>query len=295
MARRAILDANLDGQVRWIPLDDSTKRERTQLIEQHLISTQLCEETQSRGVAVSNNESLSLMINEEDHLRMQVLLPGYQVSKAFETITTIERRLEKQLSFAFSKRFGYLTACPTNVGTGLRLGVMVHLPALKLTGEMDRLRRASKDLHLAVRGFFGEGSESIGDFYQISNQITLGKSEDELLDEFEHRIVPPLIEYERAARSILLERRLTLLDDRVFRALGLLRAARLISLDEAMKLLSRVRLGVHMNRIRDVDPLVIDQLFLNIQPAHLEITVGESLTKEQKKVARSELIRSALS
>lgn len=294
LAKQAILDARLDETMLWVELNHAAPRDRKLLVERHLISAQLAEGSNPRAVAVSGNESLSLMVNEEDHLRMQVLLPGFQTSRAFDRIANVEHLLEQRLEFAFSKRFGYLTACPTNIGTGLRLGVMMHLPGLKITGEIDRLRRASKDLHLAVRGFFGEGTESSGDFFQISNQVTLGVSEEQILEEFETHVVPQLIEYERAARNVLIERRATLLDDRIFRALGILRNARLISSEEAMKMLSRVRLGAHLGRIGDIDPAVIDRLYPQIQPAHLQQDSETPLKKDQIKEARAELIRKAL-
>jgi protein arginine kinase len=294
LARHAIVEANIEGQMQWMELNHATPRDRKLLVERHLISSQLAEGDAPRAVAVSNNESLSVMVNEEDHLRIQVLLSGSQVQSAFSRVNEVDDALERRLEFAYSQRFGYVTACPTNVGTGLRLSVMVHLPALKLTGEIDRLRRASKELHLAVRGYFGEGSESVGDFYQISNQVTLGQTEEELLSEFQDQIVPQLIEYERASRNVLRERRERLLDDRIFRALGLLQNVRLLGLDEAMKLLSRVRLGVHMGRITAIEAPAIDQLLTQIQAAHVQETAGEQLAAEELKEARADLVRKAL-
>ena len=294
LAKRAVLDARFDDTMLWIELNQVTPRDRRLLMERHLISAHLAEGDAPRGVAVSGDESLSIMINEEDHLRMQVLMPGFQLSTASQRIDRVDDALEERLEFSFSERFGFLTACPTNVGTGLRLGVMVHLPALKLTGEIDRVRRAARDLHLAVRGFFGEGSESAGDFYQISNQITLGASERDLLDQFERDIVPQLIEYERAARKVLVERRASLLDDRVHRAMGVLRNARLLGSDEAMKLLSRVRLGVHMGRLSGVDGRAVNELFLQVQPAHLKLHAQAELDADELRQARAALVRERL-
>ncbi|MGI9014016.1 MAG: ATP--guanido phosphotransferase [Phycisphaerales bacterium] len=295
LLRRALGKTTLRPGMQWIDLESIARRERALLVERHLISAQLAQKAKLRAAAVSDDEALSLMMNEEDHLRMQVLLPGRQPGNAFAAISEVESQLQETLTFAFSARFGYLTACPTNVGTGMRLGVMVHLPGLKLSGEIDRVRRAAKDLHLAVRGFYGEGSESIGDFYQVSNQVTLGVTEEELLEEFEERVVPILIEYERAARRVLMERRLVLLSDRVRRALAVVREARLISLEEAMKLLSRVRLGVHMDLITDLEPATVDNLLPRIQPAHMEQTAGEPLPKDAMKEARATLLRNSLS
>lgn len=294
LARRAILDAHIDETILWVELNQATPRDRKLLVERHLISSQLAEGDAPRAVAVSGNESLSVMVNEEDHLRIQVLMAGSQIQGAFARVNEIDDALDQRLAFAFSKRYGYVTACPTNVGTGLRLSVMVHLPALKLTGEIDRLRRASKELHLAVRGYFGEGSESVGDFYQISNQITLGQTEEQLLSEFHDQIVPQLIEYERASRTVLRERRERLLDDRVFRALGILQSVRLLGLDEAMKLLSRVRLGVHTGRICGIDAAGLDRLLPQIQAAHLQQSAGAQLGAEELKEARADLVRRTL-
>jgi len=294
LAKRAILDARLDESMLWIELNQASPRDRKLLVERHLISKQLAEGDSPRGVAVSADETLSIMVNEEDHLRIQSLMPGRQVTTVFERVRAVDTALEQRLDFAFAERFGFLTACPTNVGTGLRLGVMVHLPALKLTGEIDRVQRATKDLNLAVRGFFGEGSEAAGDFYQVSNQVTLGFVEESLLAEFEQNIVPRLIDYERAARQVLVERRAALLDDRVFRALGVLRGARLIDEDEAIKLLSRVRLGVAMGRVRDVSIAAVDSLIPQVQVAHLQRQTGSTLEADALKAARADLIRRCL-
>lgn len=294
MSRRAILDANLDEKMLWVDLRQSTPRDMKLLAERQLISRQFAESEAPRAVAVNGPETLSIMVNEEDHLRIQVLQSGLRIRDAFKRVNEADDAIEQSLDYAFSKRWGYLTACPTNVGTGLRLGVMVHLPGLKLTNEIERIKRAARDLQLAVRGFFGEGSDAIGDFYQISNQITLGVEEASLLHEFEHNIVPQLIEYERAARNMLLDQRPQLLDDRVHRALGLLRSARLLGEQEAMKLLSRVRLGVHTQRLSGIDPALIDQLFVRIQPAHLQQIAGDVLERDALKAARATLVRQAL-
>lgn len=295
MTRPIVLrDQIADGMI-WVDLNGSTLRDRRLLMERHLISKHLAESSHRRAVAISGDESLSIMLNEEDHLRMQMLLPGLSLSEAYERINAVDDAIETHVDYAFSPRWGYMTACPTNVGTGIRFSVMMHLPALKITGEIDRVRRAAKDLHLAVRGYYGEGSETAGDFYQISNQVTLGKSEDDLLEEFQERILPQIIEYEQQARRMLVERNATLLDDRTHRALAILRSARLLGVEEAMKLLSRVRLGIYLNRLEDVDARTIGQLFLQVQPAHLQVQACETLTPDQLREARANIIRQALS
>jgi protein arginine kinase len=279
----------------WVDLDQASPRDRQLLVERHLISRHLAETDIPRAVAVSGDETLSIMINEEDHMRMQVLAPGSMLDELVQRIGEIDDAVESKIDYAFSKRWGYLTACPTNVGSGIRLSVMMHLPALKLTEEIEKLRRAAKDLHLAVRGYYGEGSESAGDFYQISNQITLGRTEQELLAEFRERVLPKIIDYETQARRLLVEHNPTLLDDRIHRALGILLAARLLGAEEAMKLLSRVRLGIRLGRLPELNIADVNRLLLQIQTAHLQLYVGADLNPDQRREARAKLVRETLS
>ncbi len=295
LVRRAPFGPESDSGMMWVNLHQASPRERMLLVERHLISRQFVEGDKPRAVAVSQDEALSVMVNEEDHVRMQVLLPGQRLREAFLRANATDDAMESTLDFAFHKRWGYLTACPTNVGCGIRLSAMLHLPALKLTNEIEKLRRAAEELHLAVRGFHGEGSESAGDFYQISNQVTLGFTESDLLDRFETMILPRIVEYERQARRTLVERHASLLDDRVHRGIGILRGARLMGVDEAMKLLSRVRLGVLLRRLEGIEPTTINRLFLMIQPAHMQTAGYEGLGPDQLREARAALLRKALS
>ncbi len=294
LARQVVLQSDLSQEMIWVDLAEATARDRQLLVERHLISRHLAEAEIPRAVAVSEDETLSIMINEEDHLRMQLIAPGLRLGELVERISIVDESLEANADYAFSPRWGYLTACPTNLGTGIRLSVMMHLPALKLSNEIERVRRAAKDLHLAVRGYYGEGSESAGDFYQISNQVTLGQSEQEILQEFLERILPQIIEYEHQARRMLVERNTTLLDDRVHRSLAVLRNARLLGAEEAMKLLSRVRLGVHLGRIDQLNIELINRLLLQIQPAHLQLHVGASLNADRLREVRATVVRKAL-
>ncbi|TVQ52227.1 MAG: protein arginine kinase [Phycisphaerales bacterium] len=294
MARRIVLTDDVAPGMIWVDINSATSRDRALLMERHLISKNFSESSHARAVAVSGDESLSVMVNEEDHLRMQLLRPGLQLEDAFERINAVDDAIESRLDYAFSSRWGYLTACPTNVGTGIRFSVMAHLPALKITGEVDRVKRAAKDLNLAVRGYYGEGTESAGDFYQISNQITLGRSETELRDEFQKQILPHIIQYEQESRQVLVDRNPILLDDRVHRAFAILKTARLLGVEEAMKLLSRVRLGLYLERIADVDLNAINRLFLQIQPAHLQLHAESRLSNEEMRQARADLVRSTL-
>jgi protein arginine kinase len=294
IARHVLLQREVADGMMWVDLIRATDRDRELLTERHLISKQHAEGEGPRAVVVSDDETLSVMINEEDHLRMQVLAPGMRLDDAYDRINAVDDAIESRVDYAFSERWGYLTACPTNIGTGIRFSVMMHLPALKITNEIERVRRAARHLHLAVRGYYGEGSESAGDFYQISNQITLGCGEDSLLGEFRDNIVPRIIEYEHQAYGVLKRRRSVLLDDRVQRAAGILRSARLLGAEEAMKHLSRTRLGVLLGRLPDIDLAVINRLFLQIQPAHLQTQSGIDLNAEQQREARATLVREAL-
>jgi protein arginine kinase len=302
--RDCILRAGLAGQMAWVNLHEAGAQDRTLLVERHLTSQQHARGRQStgaggveepRGVAISvPDERLSIMVNEEDHLRIQCIRAGLSLDAALVEIDAVDDKLEACVDYAYSARFGYLTACPTNVGTGVRLSVMLHLPGLKLAGDIEKVKRAATDMALAVRGFYGEGSEAAGDFYQISNQTTLGKTEQVLLHELQNEILPRVIEYERAARQKLLTKRRSVLEDQAFRALGALTHARLMSTEESMQLLSQVRLGAVMGLLPGVNPGVVNGLMLLTQPAHLQRVVGQELTQDQRRGARAALLRARL-
>jgi protein arginine kinase len=292
--RDVLLQAPPTTPTLYVDLANAPEIDRQLLVERHLISKQHAAAEGSRGVAVGENESISIMINEEDHLRIQVLRSGLQLEEAWDQINAIDDALEGKLDFAFHQRFGYLTACPTNVGTGIRVSVMLHLPALKMTGEIEKVFRAAKDLKLAVRGLYGEGTEATGDFYQISNQTTLGKTEEEIIEEFRHLVIPKIIDYEHHSRRALLNDHTVALDDKVFRALGSLRSARLMASEETLLLLSHLRMGVHLGRVKDVDIRTINELFLLTQPAHLQKIQGRKLEGDVRRAARAEFIRSKL-
>ncbi|MEQ9617299.1 MAG: protein arginine kinase [Phycisphaerales bacterium] len=295
IAQRAITDGHLPQEVRWIDLANADELGRHLLVERHLISSQHAKSSGARAVAISTpDERLSIMVNEEDHFRIQFVRSGFCLGDAFDSVNDIDDRLEESLDYAFSSKFGYLTACPTNVGTGLRLSVMLHLPALKITGDIEKAKRAAKAMSLAVRGFYGEGSEAVGDFFQISNQTTLGKTERDILARFNENIIPQIIEYERVARKSLLEKRSVMLEDRVFRAFGTLRSARLLKADEALELLSHARLGVALGVIKDVPIETVNRLVLISQPAHLQQHVGRSLTQAERRVERATVARELL-
>jgi protein arginine kinase len=292
--RQVILESGVAPQIFYVDLEQAPEVDRQLLVERHLISKPHAAAEGARGVAIGENETVSIMVNEEDHLRLQVLRSGLQLHEAWDQITRVDDALESKLDFAFHPRFGYLTACPTNVGTGIRVSVMLHLPALKLTGEIEKVFRAAKDLKLAVRGLFGEGTEATGDFYQISNQTTLGRAEEEIIEDFGKLVIPKIIDYEHHARKTLLSEKAIALEDKVNRALGLLRSARLMATDETLLLLSHLRMGVHLGRVKDVDLRTINELFLLTQPAHLQKMQGKKLEGDIRRAARADFIRARL-
>ncbi|MEM8882871.1 MAG: protein arginine kinase [Planctomycetota bacterium] len=263
------------------------------LLERHLISRELANGSGDRGVLFNRSEMRAIMVNEEDHLRIQAIRAGFQVRDAFADTIDIDDGLEGLLHFAFSERFGYLTACPTNVGTGMRASVMMHLPALVFTKQIDKVFASVTKINLAVRGFYGEGTQASGDFYQISNQVTLGVSEDDLLDLLE-RVVPRIVSYEREVREHLMSREKVRLEDKVWRALGVLRSARRISSEETMEHLSSVRLGVNLGLIDEMDIGLVNELFILTQPAHLQTLNKRDLDTGERDAARAVFIRKHL-
>ena len=233
------------------------------------------------------------MVNEEDHLRIQVMLSGLSLHDVWERINRLDDQLEEQLAYAYSPQLGYLTACPTNVGTGIRVGVMLHLPALVQTKQIDKVFRALQKINLAVRGLYGEGTQAFGDFYQISNQQTLGKSEQELIRILTD-VVPQVIQYERTARQALMNERRQHLHDQVSRAYGVLKTAHTISSEETMHLLSSVRMGINLGLIDDLEIPTVNELFIQTQPAYLQKIQGTELGVDERNVARASYLRSRL-
>ncbi|NOX96814.1 MAG: protein arginine kinase [Nitrospirae bacterium] len=270
------------------PLDCQFLRER------HLISHELAESKGVRAVVVSDNEIVSIMINEEDHLRLQAIESGLQLMAAWRLIDGIESELDTQLRFAFSKEWGYLTACPTNAGTGMRASVMLHLPSLVLTKQISKVLQAITKLGLVARGLYGEGTEPLGNYFQISNQVTLGQAEEEIIDNIE-RVIKQIIGHEENARKILLSKgRRQLLEDKVFRAYGILKNVRIIDSSETVNLLSALRLGVDLGLTEDISRQAINELLIITQPAHLQKLQGRALSPAQRDVKRAELIRERL-
>ncbi len=278
----------------YIEIDKTEETDRQMLVERHLISKQLASGEGSRGVAITADEGLSVMVNEEDHVRLQVMRSGVQLRECWREADRLDDLLQQQLDYAFHERWGYLTACPTNVGTGMRVSVMMHLPALKITGEIEKVFLGAKEMHLAIRGLFGEGTEAVGDFYQISNQTTLGRSEEEILLEFNDSVIPKIIEAEMTSRAILEQERPLVIDDKIGRAIGVLRNARLLTTEETLYFLSHLRMGVAMRRVTGLDINAINRLFLTVQPAHLQRVLGHRVDGEARKSARADYVRGQL-
>jgi protein arginine kinase len=260
--------------------------DRQFLVERQLISRELADGEGPRGVLIDGTEKFSVMVNEEDHLRIQVMNSGLDLTSAWERINRIDDLVERRVTYAFSDRLGFLTACPTNVGTGMRVSVMLHLPALVLTRQIEKVFRSLQKISLAVRGLYGEGSQAMGDFYQISNQITLGRREEDLIAQVAD-VVPVMIDYERRAREFLVKESQKDLHDRVSRAYGILCTAQTISSEETMMLLSSVRMGVNLGLIEDVEIPTINQLFIHTQPAHLQKIRGMELDTADRNIERA--------
>ncbi len=293
-ARDAIGKANLPAPLDYLDVPTMPALDRQFLVERQLISRELAAVLDGpRGVAFDGKESVSVMVNEEDHLRLQVLRSGFALEEAWSDIDKLDDALEARLSYSFHAQFGYLTACPTNVGTGLRASVMLHLPALGLTKQIEKVFRALQKINLAVRGLHGEGSRAFGDLYQISNQVTLGKPESKILGEI-REVIQTILQYERQARSALMKERRQGEQDRVARALGTLSSATMITAEETMELLSVVRLGIHLRLIEDVPATIVNQLFIQTQAAHLQKLVGHSLDGEERNAARAKYLKTRL-
>lgn len=288
------VEANiLSDSVEFLGIDRLSDLDRQFLMERQIISRELSDGEGARGVIVDRNERFSVMINEEDHLRIQVMQSGLDLTEAWDRINKIDDQIESVLTYAFHDPIGYLTACPTNLGTGLRVSVMVHLPALVITKQIEKVFRSLQKINIAVRGLFGEGSQFSGDFFQISNQITLGKTEAELIDQVT-TVVPTVIAYERKARDFLVNESQHELHDEVSRALGILRTAKKISSEETMHHLSKVRMGVNLGLVNGVTIPTVNKLFIHTQPAHLQKIRGQKLGTTDRNIERADYIQQHL-
>ncbi len=274
-------------------LGDLDAIQKQVLVERHLISRELAARGEGSAVVIDRRQTLSLLINEEDHLRMQSIRPGLRLREAFETLSGIDDMLEAALEFAFDHNLGYLTTCPTNLGTGLRGSAMLHLPALVLSDQVGQVLQAVNKIGLAVRGLYGEGTESLGNLFQISNQSTLGESEETILRRLE-RVIAQVALHERNARAKLLEDDPNMVADKIGRAYGVLRHAWVIDSKEALNYLSLLRLGGDLGVLAPGTVRTCDELLMDIQPAHLQFHAGRKLDPEERDTIRAEIVRSRL-
>ncbi|UFJ40622.1 protein arginine kinase [Brevibacillus humidisoli] len=281
------------GPFELIMMDKLQPLEKRVLVEKHLISPNLAEESRKGGVLLSDDESISIMVNEEDHIRIQVLMPGFQLKEAWDIGSRIDDIFEKHVNYAFDETRGYLTSCPTNVGTGIRASVMLHLPALVMTQQISRILQAINQVGLVVRGIYGEGSEALGNLFQLSNQVTLGMSESDILSNL-YSVAKQIVDQERVARRYLQENSSLALEDRICRSYGILLHARTVESKEAAQRLSDVRLGIDLGLIKNVTTFTINELLVMTQPGFLQRHAGQKLTPEQRDERRARLIRERL-
>lgn len=264
--------------------------DRQFLIERHLMSHDHGVQPDGKGLVLSEEENLSVMINEEDHLRIQVMQSGLNLDDTWRIANAVDDALSRYLEFAYLTQWGYLTACPTNTGTAMRGSVMLHLPALVMTKQINKVLAAVSKLNFASRGFYGEGTQAIGNFYQISNQVSLGHSEQDVLQNISG-LIRQIVDQEEQARQALMVQNRPLLEDKIFRSWGLLKSAHIISSQETTELLSMVRLGIDLGVIKDVNIQAMNELFIMIQPAHLQKIEGRKLTVAERDIKRASLIR----
>ena len=281
-----------------LQMSDVSERMRRILLERRLVTRELLGEEGSdpaRGTAVhfSSRDPVSVMVNEEDHLRVQSLLSGLRISEAWRMVDILDEELGRELPFAYHNDFGFLTSCPTNVGSGLRASVFMHLPGLVLTKEISKTLRGLGELGLTFRGLYGEGSEVVGNFFQVSNQTTLGRTEEDLVDHLD-RIVRKVIEDELHARQILLRDAAGVTEDKIWRAYGLLRFARSLSFEELMNLLSGVQLGVSLKLLPGLCVYTLNKMMIFTQPAHLEQAAGRDLSQAESDAHRASYVRRIL-
>ena len=274
-------------------LQDLTALDRQVLVERHLISREHAAKGGGSAVVVNRRQTLSIMINEEDHLRMQSIRSGLQLKQAFKLIDKIDSALESRLDFAFDSRLGYLTACPTNVGTGMRASAMLHLPGLVLSELINQVVQAVSKIGLAVRGLYGEGTEAMGNLFQISNQTTLGEKEEEIINRLS-KVIETIIEKEHDARQVLLQKKSNTLFDQIGRAYGVLTYAHAMPSKEALNLLSVLKLGMDLGAFPEDQRLQIDELFIDTQPAHLQKSSQQKLNAEERDHLRAQIIRDRL-
>lgn len=274
-------------------MDNLAALDKQILVERHLISREHAAKTAGSGLVLNREETFCVMINEEDHLRMQALRPGLQLRQAWNAIDALDTALEKKLDYAFSNELGYLTACPTNLGTGIRVSAMLHLPGLVLAEHINPIIQSVNKLGLAVRGLYGEGTEALGNVFQVSNQMTLGENETTIVERLE-KVLSQIIEHEENARQTLMEQKPKVVYNHIGRAYGTLANAHSITSKETMNFLSLLRLGVDMGVFPGTERSLVDELFLTTQPAHLQRKLSDKLSAEERDILRADMLRESL-
>ncbi|MDF2892118.1 MAG: protein arginine kinase [Clostridia bacterium] len=280
-------------EYKFYNMQDTGFVDRYALVERHLISPNLAAQNSIGAVLISNDEDVSIMLNEEDHIRIQAVLPGLQIKEAWNIASSIDDKIESKVDYAFDDRLGYLTSCPTNVGTGIRASVMIHLPGLNLSSNINKILQAVMQVGLTIRGFYGEGTEFIGNIFQISNQITLGRSEEETVDNLTG-ITEQILNKEKEARGLLFDNNRIMLEDKVWRAWGLMTNARSISGQESMKLLSEIRLGIDMGILKRIPVSVLNKIMVDTNNASLQKSAAKELNTPERDILRAEEIRKLL-
>ncbi|MBU5293682.1 protein arginine kinase [Anaerosalibacter bizertensis] len=286
----AVKNSNKNDNYKFFEIGRLSSLDKNVFIEKHLISPNLIQKPDMSSFLLRDDEKVTIMINEEDHLRLQILLPGLNLEEGWKLCSSIDDGLEEYLDYAFDEKFGYLTSCPTNTGTGLRASVMLHLPSLVLTGYANNIFQAVSQIGLTVRGLYGEGTKALGNIFQISNQTTLGETEEEIIQKLKN-VVIQIINKEREIRENLLETRSVEIEDKVLRSLGILKYSRIISSEESMKLFSDVKMGIDMGIIKNIESKDIINLMMLTQPASLQEYFKEDLNVKKRDIKRSELIR----
>ena len=294
LTEKAVSETDSLQQAYFFRFSNLSELDKQFLLERHLISREHASEKGSKAVAITPDEMVSMMVLEEDHIRLQAFQSGFNLLEAWRIISQMSDELEGKIKFSFREDLGYLTACPTNVGTGLRASCMLHLPSLVLTKQVHKVLQALSKLNLAARGLYGEGTQAIGNFFQFSNQMTLGQNEEEIIDNLV-AVIRQVIEHEKEAREHLRDKKKTKFEDQIWRALGSLKSARMMTSAEATQLLSLVHLGMSMGLIQGgASKREIQKLFSLIQPAHLQKMSGSILNTQERDSRRADLLREKL-
>lgn len=262
-------------------------------LEKHFISSKLIKNGNRAGIIINNEETVSIMLNEEDHIRLQCITSGFDLKEAYDMANKIDNFIESKMDYSFDEKLGYLTCCPTNLGTAMRASVMVHLPAITLNNEITRILKGLTQVGMTIRGLYGEGSEAYGNMYQISNQVSLGINEEEILNNLE-AVVCEIMLQEKNARMKLLSNSEFEIKDKIFRALGILQNSYIIDLKESLNLMSYVRLGVENSIIESIDTSILNKLLIDVQPANLQLNLNKKLSTKERDIERARILRENL-